>query len=143
MVDLCLARLDHLVPGTQHGPVKVLHEALMSSTETKTHVVGVSSHRQKSGMKIFSRSTKATRGCPRPGRKQSFVASHEWPSEREVSNAQPSPALAISANGVLSERGPGHSLRCSCFSLSMVGLSEGDRDVVALEHEEEEEEEEG
>ena len=64
---------------------------------------------------------------------ESFVASHEWPSEREVSNAQPSPALAISANGVLSERGPGHSLRCSCFSLSTVGLSEGDRDVVALD----------
>lgn len=64
-----------------------LHEALMSSTETKTHVVGVSSHRHKSGMKIFSRIPEATRDCPRRGRKQPFVTSHEWPSEREASAA--------------------------------------------------------
>ena len=139
MVDLCLVRLDHLVPGTQRGPFKVLHEALMSSTETKSHVVGVSSHRQKSRMKIFSRSTKATRSCPRPGRKHP-LSPHEWPSEREVSSARPSPALSISANGVLSERGPGHSLGCNCFSLSTVRLSEGGRDVVAPEHKQEEEE---
>lgn len=79
--------------GTTSYPVlstcllKVLDEALIRVQQKPKPTWLVSVLRQKSGIRIFSRSTKGTQDCLKPRRK-------EWPSEREDSNARPNPALA-------------------------------------------------
>lgn len=81
----------------------------------QTLLVGVSSHRHKSGMKSSQGSQKQL-GTVQDAEKAALVT-HTSGLRRE----RPVQPLPVSGNGVLSERGPCHSLRCSCFSLSTVG----------------------